>query len=341
MKRLTCAASLVAALLSTATSHAQSSQAAAAEALFQEGLAASERRDFDTACTRFRDSDKLDPANGTKLAIAECEQNRGKVATSWSLFKATLDLLPPTDKRIGAVKQRVADLEARLPKLVVKLAPDAPKGTTVTEAGVRVPSSAFGLALPTDPGPHTFVVEAEGYEPATLTVEAKEKQTVTLEARPGAKAAMPVATPVRAAPAAPAPAAERPESVVAVASAPSSEVENESSGPIAGWVVGGAGVLALGVGVTSYFLAVGKRSVAEENCSVALQRCNADGKAADDAVETLNVVTLVGLGLGAVGVGVGAWLVADANAEGPPKTGWQMGPTVGSQGAGWNVKGTW
>ena len=307
---------------------AQSAQAAAAEALFQEGLAAAERHELDVACARFRDSDKVDPANGTKLALAECEENRGKLATSWSLFKATLEKLPPTDKRIATVKGRIAALEARLPKLVVTIAPDAPKGTTVTEGEAPMLPSMFGLALPTDPGVHTFVVKADGYEDATLKVEAREKQTASLVARPGpAKRLAPVvvAAPVQPKTAEPTP---RPP--------PSTPAQDNRT---AGWIVGGVGVAGVGVGVVSYVLALGKKSVADDNCSGELQLCNPTGRDAADSAKTLNVVTVTSFALGAVGLGVGTWMLIKPSPE--RTTSAALGPAIVAGAPGWGVGGTW
>ena len=310
---------------------AQSSQAAAAEALFQQGLAASQRHDLATACARFRDSDKVDPANGTKLALADCEEQRGKLATAWSLFTSTVGKLPPTDKRIAVVKDRIAGLERRMPKLTLTLAPDAPKDTVVTEGGVELVPSMFGVALPTDPGPRVFVVRAGGYEDATLTVEAKEKQSVALVAKPGLKKGASIAAATTSVPrAAPASGATaEPRSV-----APHDDARPNRT---TGWVVAGAGVAGLALGATSYALALGKKGVADDNCRDDLRTCNATGQSANDSIRTLNVVTAIGLGLGAVGLGVGTWMLL--RPEDAPKAGVSTGPVVVAGGAGWTVGG--
>jgi hypothetical protein len=55
---------------------------AAAEALFEQARAAMAAGSYDIACARFRDSDKLDPAVGTRFNLADCEERRGRVATA-------------------------------------------------------------------------------------------------------------------------------------------------------------------------------------------------------------------------------------------------------------------
>src|SRR5262245_31877335 len=68
---------------------AQESQlsVSAAEALFEEGRSALAAGDLDLACARFRESNRLDPAVGTVLNLADCEEKRGKLATAWTLFR--------------------------------------------------------------------------------------------------------------------------------------------------------------------------------------------------------------------------------------------------------------
>src|SRR5262245_33924838 len=86
-----------------AAATAQTRGPAAAEALFKEGRAASERRDYDVACAKFRESERMDPAPGTLLNLAECEENRNNLATAWALFEELAQRLPPHHERAGIV----------------------------------------------------------------------------------------------------------------------------------------------------------------------------------------------------------------------------------------------
>ncbi|MBI4699913.1 MAG: hypothetical protein HY744_01895 [Deltaproteobacteria bacterium] len=72
---------------------------------------------FSTACERFRASEKLDPAPGTTLNLAECEQRRGQLATAWELFRAVASKLPPGDPRRPVAERRLAELAPQLPRV--------------------------------------------------------------------------------------------------------------------------------------------------------------------------------------------------------------------------------
>src|SRR5262249_55537702 len=68
---------LALALAITATSSTALSQTrdpAAAEALFRQGRQAMEAKDFATACPKFAESQRLDPAVGTLMNWATCEE---------------------------------------------------------------------------------------------------------------------------------------------------------------------------------------------------------------------------------------------------------------------------
>src|SRR5882672_2555090 len=81
-----------------AAPRANAQNGAAADALFQEGQAALERGDLDIACPKLRESDRLDPANGTKLNLADCEEKRGHLASAWELYRKLSETLPAGDE---------------------------------------------------------------------------------------------------------------------------------------------------------------------------------------------------------------------------------------------------
>ena len=185
--------SLIAAvLLSALPARADEPAAAMASALFEQGRAALKRGDFETACARFRASDGLDPAVGTKLNLADCEEKRGKLATSWELFRTAREKLPPKDERVALVAARIADLDWRVPKLVVTLGPKAPRDTVAREGAVTFGAALFGVPLPMDPGLHELTVTAPGREPSVYEVTLTEGETATSASNP-----VPSSAPVR------------------------------------------------------------------------------------------------------------------------------------------------
>src|ERR1051325_6285455 len=106
---------------------------AAAEALFNEAKKAMDAKDYDTACQRFRESNRLDPAVGTLLNLAVCETTRGRVATAWELFRAVSEKLAPDDQRRGFVNLQLSQIGTRLPHLTLTLAAGAPAETKARE----------------------------------------------------------------------------------------------------------------------------------------------------------------------------------------------------------------
>jgi hypothetical protein len=302
-------------------------QASAAEALFEQGRAALTAGDLETACARFRGSEQIDPAAGTRANLAECEERRGKVATAWEAYRSALAKLPPGDARASVLEQRIKALEARLPKLTLVLPPSAPKDTTVRDGEVTIGTSAtFGVPLPLDPGLHHLTVEAKGRASRPLDVSLTEGKTTTLAVEPGSPEVTPAPPPMTTSP------VPGPPAPGANSGGPPS-----SAGP---WVVGGIGLAGLVVGTVTGVLLLGDKSTANANCSAGPPpTCSTGtGMSAASAVRTLGPVTTVALGLGAAGVATGAiWLAVGR--PGQAKVGFGIAPTYA--GALARVEGTW
>lgn len=300
---------------------AASAQAPNADALFDQGKKAMVSGDLDTACARFRASDQIDPAAGTRANLGECEDKRGKVASALEAFRGVLEKLPAGDSRIPVVKQRIKALEARLPRLTLRLAPGAPKDTTVRDGTVTIGSEAtFGDALPIDPGVHHLVVGASSHSTRTIDVTVTEGKATSITIEPGPAETSPEEAPPASGP------------------APSSEASN-SPGP---WIVGGIGLAGLIVGGVTGALVLANKSTFYSNthkCVTGKGTCvTPDGDAARSAINTLGPVTTVGLVVGGVGVAVGAiWLGVRPSAKSSARIG--VSPVAG--GAAWRVEGTW
>jgi hypothetical protein len=259
---------------------------AAAEALFRDGRAAAQKGDWDTACPKLRESQRLDPAAGTLLNLADCEEHRGKIATAWQLYRQVVESLPESDERVPLAKKRAADLERKLPHLTVRLVGPAPSGTKVVRNEVELSDASLGSALPVDPGPYKIVVTAPGHEPSSKEAVVAEGASALIEIRAGA----PVGAEVPPAP-------------------------KTSSNRTAGWVLGGIGAAGLGVGAVAGILTLGKKGTVDENCN-ADKRCNQTGYDAAQSGKTLGMVTTAGLVVGAIGVGVGAYLLLSGDKSG-------------------------
>ncbi len=172
-------------LLLSAIGRAQNSSAAAAEALFQQARDAMQAGDLASACPKFAESHRLDPAAGTLLNLAACYEQQGALADAWQTWHSALDLLSTGDPRRPEA-QRLADaLEARLPKLRVSLDAESPPAARVLRDGVELGAPSLGIELPVDPGEHLVEVLLVGHETARYIVTIEEGQRESLVVAPG------------------------------------------------------------------------------------------------------------------------------------------------------------
>ncbi len=306
---------------------------AAAEGLFKAGIESLKAKDYDAACSRFRESDRLDPAPGTKLALADCEERRGKVATAWALYRAGLEKLPPDDKRVAKVRERIERVEPHVPKLTITLATDAPKDLVAREGDLLVSGASIGIPLSVDPGEHVFTVSSDGYSAATFRIRVEEGKSARLEVAPGPKEA-PKSEPIAPPPIAPAPI---------IAPAPVESVrglttESPSRSHTGAWIALGLGATLGAGGAVSWILAHQEAATAADHCNDKVRLCDSAGRSAIDRGTLENTLGAVGVIGGAVGVGVGTWLFATSG--GTPSVASVGAPMVGPGRLGWSLHGS-
>src|SRR5437764_5986851 len=61
---------------------------ATAEALFEDGKRLASAGEYAAACPKFAASQKLDPAVGTALNLADCYEKLGRTACAWAEFRS-------------------------------------------------------------------------------------------------------------------------------------------------------------------------------------------------------------------------------------------------------------
>lgn len=291
-------AAWVLALGLTLPAAAQSADRAAADALFREGRAAAEAGQHEKACAKFRESNRLDPAPGTVLNIADCEEKMGRLATAWALYSEVTERLPASDDRHTVAKERAAALAKRVPKLSVRLAEGAPEGARVVRDGTALGTAALDTALPVDPGAHVIVVEAPGHERSStrISIAEGEQKSVTVSvgaAKPG--------------------------------STHGAAPKGSSSKQTWGWVLGGVGVVGVGIGAVTGVMVLGKKSTVDDNCD-ADKRCNQTGLDAAESGRTLGTVSGASFIVGGVALAAGAYLLLTTDSEKRPETALRVGP---------------
>jgi hypothetical protein len=276
----------------------------AAEALFDAGRGALEKKDYATACEKFAASNKLEPAVGTVLNLGYCSEMLGRVASAWGDYRDALYQLPPNDSRAAIARERIKALEPRLPYLTVRAMPGSPPGLEVLLDGVQLPNEALGSEVPVDPGSHAVVTHAPGRQVAQFQATVREGEHAELRVGAGEPAsATPSASPSTSATL---PSKEQPGSPEPARSSP----------PVAGYVVGAVGLASLAASVITGVMALGKNATVHEHCQSdpahGGRACDAEGLSAASSGKTLALISDVSLGVGIVGLGVGTTLVLTA-----------------------------
>jgi hypothetical protein len=287
---------------------------AGGEWLFREGRALMKKGDFLGACPKLEESLRLDPAVGTLMNLAECEERIGRTASAWQRWGAAADQLPAKDKRRETALSRARTLEKSLARLVVKLGPNAPSNAQVTRDGVGLGEPSMGVPLPVDPGIHWIVVTAPGREGREIELRLEEGEQKTVEVEPGAPTP-PSRSFARAMPASyvdtliPPIPAESPAAPTVVAETPAPQRPLRSIA--AGYLLLAGGVAALGTGTFFAAQAQMARRDARQSCQevAGSHRCWATAAVALDQDRRWSMFADVGFAVGTVASAAGLYLL--------------------------------
>lgn len=142
------------------TAYAEPAKVRAAK-LFEEGKELAKLAQFREACDRFATSYELEPALGTQLNFADCQEHLGNLSRAFQLFD---DVANRSDRKTSAVRAQYARdranaLVPRLATVVVKIADRRLDRITVTIGGRKV-TPATELHERVDPGDVEIVVTA-------------------------------------------------------------------------------------------------------------------------------------------------------------------------------------
>ena len=148
--------------------------AAAAESLFQEGRKAMDAHRYSDACPKFLASQKLAPAIGTLLNLADCYEKNNQLASAWARFHEAIALAQRLNRqnREQTARERADKLEPRLIRLSIL---SRTSGVEVKLDGNVIDPAALGTPIPVDAGKHTLEATAKGKKPFNTNVEVSEK----------------------------------------------------------------------------------------------------------------------------------------------------------------------
>jgi len=140
---------------------------AAAQALFEQGRDLLRAGRASEACPKLEESQRLDAAMGTLLALALCHEAEGKLASAWVEFSGVLSLAVREGhgererlarERVEALKPRLSTLELRVPDAVRSI-----NGLVVRQNDVVLGQEAWNQPVPVDGGEYRIRVQAPGF----------------------------------------------------------------------------------------------------------------------------------------------------------------------------------
>jgi hypothetical protein len=311
---------------------------AQAEELFQEGRRAFEAHDYATATEKLAASLKLEPAVGTTISLAECDEATGHLAGArqrWQEAAELADAKHDPLRRGAFAWQRFSAIDARLPRLLLRPKAGAPSDTVYRRDDQPKASAAFDVELPVDPGVHLITVTAAGYEARSYRIDLVERERRVLEVEPGAETPAPTPSPAQAPPAPAAPALVTPTSRLPPQPAGEDVKANGSqrwaraSLPVATRVgiavLVGAGVADFGAGAYFGMRAFDEKSMRDKACSGG--SCSAAALPHDADAESsalLSTAAFAG-GFALVATGctwflVDSWLAGRTERASPPRS---------------------
>jgi hypothetical protein len=248
--------------------------------------------DFGHACAQFAESERLDPAAGTLLNLADCYEKTGQLASAWMAFREATTAAERAGRASWASQAtaRARLLEPRLPTVTLAVGVAATPGLEILRDGTAVPRSVWGSPIPVDPSTSRLEARAPNKKTWSTTF------TVSAE-HPHVDVAVPALEDE------PAPASE------GAASKPVPDAVTHSprslAGPLALGAAGGAGLLVGSyLGVRTFQLRDQSSSECAHGCTNAARQDRSQAQTWADA----STVWFVGAGVALAGAAVWWWL---------------------------------
>ena len=260
---------------------------------FKEGAASQAAGDFARALDAYKDVALVKSSAQVRFNIATCEEKLGDYVRAMGSYRLALTEATRSNAKDieGAVQKALADLEPRIPMLLVRRGEGAAVAE-VTLDGRPLANPSIGVEFQVNPGPHAVRATSPEHQPLTVEVTLAERdhKVVNLVLKP-----RPVAAPI--VPIAPIGNGDGPPD-------PPPPTGNRSM-RIAGFVVGGVGVV--GLVVSGVFFGMRQKAISDldAECGPTKMSCPAsalatkNSGATDATVSTAMLIT--GLGFAATG----------------------------------------
>jgi hypothetical protein len=307
--------------------------AAAADSLYKDGVALMKNGNYDAACPKLIESQRLDPGGGTLVAIALCHEGQGRLATAVGDWDAALQQARADHNamREQAARDHLAAVRPRLTSIRITVNGQTP-GIHVVRDGAAVDEAQWGTALPVDPGTHVVEANAPGKAPWKQNVEARGEGVVVDVAVPplfDASSAPPATPGTATTTGTPGPTTTSASPGAEPTSGADHPAASGSSRRTIGWVVGGVGVASLATGIVFGILASSDWSSAKQACPNAVCPNPAD-VSRGSTVQTEATLSDVLIGVGVAAAAAGVILILTAPHNPPASTGVRVLPAVGA-----------
>ena len=301
------------------TAHAESK----ADKLFAKGKKLLAQKKFDEACKAFEESDELDTGIGTKLNVARCYEEWGKLATALRWYQDAEQMAKDhKDARAEKIKGLEEAIDGDVPRLTIKA------GESVDTSGLTLDGAATKVneALPVDPGAHELV----------WTTPDGKKKTKTVPLERGGSSEVKVELPHKKKKGHGKPKDEPKDNEGDEKPAIVAAEGDGSSQRLVGIGVGGAGIVAVGVASVLTLKARSKYNDAlAAHCMNDTTMCDEVGLTdTADARHRANISTVVTVvGLAAVATGVVLYLMAPHGSAAKSEHAYYLVPEVAPDGA--------
>jgi hypothetical protein len=148
--------------------------AALAESLFRQGRALLNKGKYAEACPKLKESFDQDPATGTLVALAVCQEGLGQTASAWASYAEVVSRAKHEGRedRMRVAREKVQSLAPKLSRLTIDVdtAMSALPDLVVKRDGVILGKAAWSDPAPVDPGDHVIEATAPGKRPWSTTV---------------------------------------------------------------------------------------------------------------------------------------------------------------------------
>lgn len=312
-----------------------------ADALFAEGRRLMVRGDYQRACPKFAEAERLRHGVGTLLNLADCYERLGKTASASRVFlQAAAAAEAASDARGEIARDRARSLESRLLRLTIDTSRVASvEGLEISRDGAVVERGQWNAPVVLDPGRYLIEVRAPGRETFSQSV-LLGNESVVIEIPGFAETTKPASTSTP----------ERPQTAPVVPVVPDSKPAPAAASPDGistqqkiALGVGGVGVAGLVLGGVFGVLSLSSQGEAEKQCRLgpARDQCDDAGWEANEAAIAQGNVATAGFAIGGAALGVATvlWLTGGQTASKESASGLRLLPAITPAALGMAVAG--